>query len=526
MEGLLIAEVLRTLAPRLPAERLAWRFPDDRTAVLPLAGDVSLWIVSRPPNPRMGLKPGAPEASRPRTPFQAQLAASVEGPLVATEQAGLDRVAKLTFGPGEGFVPRPAVELVVELTGRNANLILVDLEGRILGVERQVLSDRNRYRELRAGLPYRPPPPYRKIDPRVVDDATLVEALAGASPKDVRKLVDGIGPQLTAALVAAVAREPGEQTTPQRLVREIRRMVDAPSAYLEAADVLVDVGEVRDEERLARWRAVVRGDAERELAVARKRRDDADHAVAAAADAADLRREADLLLAYAHTVQPGASSVTLTDFDGTPRDLRLDPRLDAPANARARYDRAKRREARAKRALSQRPGLEQAVQDAERRRSGIDALPEDELRRQAERIERERNDKRAAPAVPGVRFRDPRGFEVVVGRNARENDIVTFRVARSRDLWLHAQGFRGAHVIVRSEGREVPFDTVLFAARLAAGFSEARDEDGVPVDVTQRKHVWKVKGGSPGAVHFSQHRTVYVTPARDDAGASGASRRG
>ena len=58
-----------------------------------------------------------------------------------------------------------------------------------------------------------------------------------------------------------------------------------------------------------------------------------------------------------------------------------------------------------------------------------------------------------------------------------------------------------------------------FAARLAAGYSEAFRSDNVPVDYTARKNVWKVKGGAPGAVNFTQHRTVYVTPARDDAGA-------
>src|SRR5690606_8615140 len=246
----------------------------------------------------------------------------------------------------------------------------------------------------------------------------------------------------------------------------------------------------------------------------------------AEADATELRREADLLLAYAHTVPPGAATVTLTDFNGAERAVTLDPRLDAPANARARYDRAKRREARAERARRQLADLRQEARDAEARRDGIDALPEADLRRAAEAVERDKSAKRAGPSAPGVRFRDPRGFEVIVGRNARENDIVTFRLARSRDLWFHAQGFRGSHVVVRSEGREVPFETVLFAARLAAGYSEARDEDGVPVDYTQRKHVWKVKGGPAGAVHFSQHRTVFVTPARDDAGAKGEPRRG
>src|SRR5690606_22376036 len=188
------------------------------------------------PNPRMGLRPGAPEASRSRSPFQAQLAAHAVGPLLAAEQAGLDRVATLRFGAGEGFVPRPAVDLVVELTGRNANLVLVDLDGRIVGVERQVLSDRNRYRELRAGIRYRPPPPYRKLDPRAVDDATLHEALAGKAARDVRKVVDGIGPQLGAALEASVRPGPDGETSTESLVREIRRMVAAPSAYLATAD--------------------------------------------------------------------------------------------------------------------------------------------------------------------------------------------------------------------------------------------------------------------------------------------------
>ena len=115
---------------------------------------------------------------------------------------------------------------------------------------------------------------------------------------------------------------------------------------------------------------------------------------------------------------------------------------------------------------------------------------------------------------------------MVVGRNARENEAVTFGVGRSRDLWLHVQGFTGAHVVVRSGGRELPFDTVLFAARLAAGFSPARQSDNVPVDYTLRKNVWKVKGQPPGTVHFSQQKTVYVTPARRAAAASAGSDRG
>jgi len=110
-----------------------------------------------------------------------------------------------------------------------------------------------------------------------------------------------------------------------------------------------------------------------------------------------------------------------------------------------------------------------------------------------------------------------------VGRSAKENEAITFGVAKSRDVWLHVQGYQGSHVIVRSQGREVPFDTVLFAARLAAGFSKAKESGTVPVDYTERKNVWRVKGGAPGAVHMAHQKTVYVTPSRDgaDSGAPG-----
>ena len=104
---------------------------------------------------------------------------------------------------------------------------------------------------------------------------------------------------------------------------------------------------------------------------------------------------------------------------------------------------------------------------------------------------------------------------MLVGRNARENDAITFRMGKSRDVWLHVQGYRGSHVLIQARNREVPFDTVLFAASLAAGHSQARNSENVPVDYTLKKNVWKVKGKPLGAVHFSHQRTVYVDPVRN-----------
>lgn len=528
MEGLLIAEQLRRLAPSLPATRLPWRFPDDRTAVLPLQGHKSLLIASRPPNPAVQLMDGAPVADRPRSPFQELLQARAAGRLLSASQPRLDRVLRLEFAGEEAFVPTPPVTLVIELTGRNANLVLLDESGLILGVERQVLVERNRYRQLRVGLPYTPPPPYSKLDPRGAGQQELVAALSGTSLRQVARRIDGVGPNLAAALLRAVqaevgaaADEPLQGTPLQAAARLLGELTVAPADFLQRHGSGGGPLEQRDEARREQQLGLLRAHAQRRQKLARRRLEDAQRASEAASGADTLRQEGDLLLAYAHLVPPGADSATLTDFSGKPLVLKLDPRRDAAGNANQRYEQARRRAARAERARQELPRLQEELTTADAELARLPQLGDADLARLAQELASGAREQRRGGAQPGIRFQGPHGFEVVVGRNARDNDKVTFGVGRSRDLWLHAQGYRGSHVIVRSGGKEVPFETVLFAARLAAGYSEAFRSDNVPVDYTSRKNVWKVKGGAPGAVNFTQHRTVYVTPARDDQGAAG-----
>jgi predicted ribosome quality control (RQC) complex YloA/Tae2 family protein len=526
MEGLLLAQALDALRARLPADRLAWRFVDEHTAVLPLVPDGAVWLFDRLPHPRLELRSDQPSGSGgPVTGFQALLAARAVGPLVAAEQPGLDRVARLRFGPGAGFVETPPVELVAELTGRNGNLILLDEEGVILGAAREIGPEVNRYRQVRPGRTYRPPPPYDKLDPRDAPDARLREALAGRRPAQVKRVLDGIGPELTEAILALAG-----------LPRDARLEGGALDAFLAALGEVgadpagaarralgrPDVATLRARERREADARRLRAHLQDRAKLVRKRVADAERTVEAAEDAARLRREADLLLAHARRVPAGASRVVLPAFEGGEVELDLDPARSPAANAEARYEQARRREARAERALARADELERERAEMEAELARLDELPDAELRRRAQALAPERP---TGPRAPGLRYRAPHGFTVVVGRNARENDEVTFKVARSRDVWLHVQGWQGSHVVILANGREVPFDTVLFAARLAAGHSKAAGGDNVPVDYTLRKHVWKVKGGAPGAVRFTQQKTVYVTPSRNPA-AEGAASRG
>ncbi|MGI8747645.1 MAG: NFACT RNA binding domain-containing protein, partial [Deinococcus sp.] len=117
----------------------------------------------------------------------------------------------------------------------------------------------------------------------------------------------------------------------------------------------------------------------------------------------------------------------------------------------------------------------------------------------------------------GIRYRAPCGHEVLVGRNNKENALLTHRLGRSSDYWFHVQGFPGSHVLVRSGGQDLQTPDILFAAGLAAYHSKARQSGNVAVDYTRVKQVWRPKGAAAGQVHYSQQKTVYVDPERPEA---------
>jgi predicted ribosome quality control (RQC) complex YloA/Tae2 family protein len=118
-----------------------------------------------------------------------------------------------------------------------------------------------------------------------------------------------------------------------------------------------------------------------------------------------------------------------------------------------------------------------------------------------------------AATVVGRRYLSSDGFEIVVGRGAKENDAVTFGVGRPGDLWLHAREARGSHVIVRrkEKGKPFPKRTIEEAAALASYFSKSRNAEIVPVIVTERRYVAKIKG-SPGLVRVMQEEVIFAEP--------------
>ncbi|MCA1589333.1 MAG: NFACT RNA binding domain-containing protein [Acidobacteria bacterium] len=102
---------------------------------------------------------------------------------------------------------------------------------------------------------------------------------------------------------------------------------------------------------------------------------------------------------------------------------------------------------------------------------------------------------------------------MLVGKKAKDNDYLTFRMAKSLDTWMHAADYPGSHVVVRNPNRrEIPQKTLLEAAQLAAFYSQARRHPKAAVHYTQKKFVNKPRGAAPGLVSLASFKTILVEP--------------
>jgi len=247
--------------------------------------------------------------------------------------------------------------------------------------------------------------------------------------------------------------------------------------------------------------------------------------VAAAAAADRYRMYGELLMANLHRLSRGlkeAEVENLYDPEGKPLTIPLDPALSPLENAQAyfkKYAKAKQAVEEAQKRLAACTleleyllGVETAINFAATREELAEIRQELEEQGYIKPAGREKEKKREQAGPQPLVFTSSDGFTILVGKNNKQNDYLLTRLARGEDLWLHAQGVPGSHVIVRAQGRQVPETTLLEAASLAAYYSRSRQSPKVAVDYTSVKNVRKPRGARPGYVTYTGQRTLLVKP--------------
>jgi predicted ribosome quality control (RQC) complex YloA/Tae2 family protein len=240
------------------------------------------------------------------------------------------------------------------------------------------------------------------------------------------------------------------------------------------------------------------------------------------------RQQADLLMAHLHLWKPGMKSITLNDFEsGNPVTIALDPEKNAVQNAQSLY----KRHQKLKRARSAVEPLLKEVEteiyyleqveatpiqlDAYNTPEDLQTLEEirDELIQQHYLDTSEQRSRSDNNTSMPYSYRSPSGFELLIGRNNRQNDQLTFRTAVDYDLWFHTQEIPGSHGLLRLEPGAAAEETDLqFAADLVSYYSRARQSDRVPVVYTEPKHVYKPRGAKPGMAIYKHERIIWGCP--------------
>lgn len=237
----------------------------------------------------------------------------------------------------------------------------------------------------------------------------------------------------------------------------------------------------------------------------------------------ELRIKGDLLQANLYRIEKGAMFVEVENFyeENSPlMRIVLDPSITPAQNAQKfykSYAKAKTAEQMLKIQIEkaqQELSYMISVQDFLNRAQSDKELSQIrlELIEQGYIKERTKGKLKAPKALPPLEFKTTDGFTVLVGRNNKQNDQLTLKIASKFDYWFHTKNIPGSHTIVLCDGKEITNTAILEAAQICAYHSKGKDSSQVPVDYTIVKNVSKPSGAKPGKVIYDNYNTVYVTP--------------
>lgn len=436
--------------------------------------------------------------SGPIGPFFVRLAGELNGAkLRGVEQPRQDRLALLRFETSGG--ERRA--LLLELTGRHANLCLLDGSERLLALLVEAPAQPNKAPRLVLGQPWVPPPGQSRGTGATPADAGLAALLAPLAAADSAGLP---------ADAAAEQRASPDPAAPLSLL--VERVLGGLVEGAERAREAKALSE-RLERRLQRAQATLSGLAQRR---------------SAAEGAERVRMDGELLKSALGSLRRGQTAVDLPDWfsDGSPRRIELDPKLSPQENVERIFKRYHKLE----RSLSELARESERASQQASQLSGLLAdlaggAPPAEIEARSVAaglleplsLERGKRVQAPAPRLPYRRFLGASGGEILVGRNAKDNDELTFKVARGNDLWLHTADSPGSHVILRRRKDAEPHpEDVLDACHLAAHFSPLNGSPRVNIHLAPRKQVHKPRGAPAGLVTLSggKTRSVRIEPER------------
>ncbi|MDJ0536836.1 MAG: NFACT RNA binding domain-containing protein [Xenococcaceae cyanobacterium MO_207.B15] len=500
----------------------------------------------------------------PRTPdtftFSDQLRHQFKGlALTAIEAiAPWERVLDLQFAKR----PKDPIlwHLYVEIMGKYSNVILTDAKNLIIAPARQISSTQSSVRPIQTGQPYEVPPPLTGTLPKIDESQDRfrerVSLIPGKLQRQLLKSYRGLSPAVAREIMTAADIHPEETTENLKdadwdklfiywqkwlkmLAQEEFYPGNTPKGYTVLGwienqptsnlQALINryYSDRLNLEQFQQLHHQLQQKVTNCLKKLQRKADTFRERLQQSTEADSYRQQADLLMAHLHLWQPGIQSITLKDFvTDEPVKIKLNPEKNAVQNAQYLYKNHQKLK-RAKSAVK--PLLEEVEAEInyleqvqtnliqlDNYHHGEDLQTLVEIREELieqNYLQTDRPSPKTQDDSQPHRYTTPSGYQLWVGRNNRQNDVLTFRTANDYDLWFHTQEIPGSHVLLRLEPGAVPQEADLqFAADITAYYSQARESDTVAVIYTKPKNVYKPKGAKPGMTIYKHETVIWGRP--------------
>ncbi len=469
-----------------------------------------------------------------------------------------ERVLDLQFAkrPGED----PLWHLYVEIIGKYSNVILTDAKNLIVTVAHQVSQQQSSVRTIQTGQPYEFPPVLTGTFPSLKESQASwqerVNLIPGTLKSQLMKSYRGLSPRIAQSIIQVAGLDP-QQSNQSLSITDWQTLFQFWQRWLIILEKeQFEPGWTEDGYTVLGWN-IIKPSKDVQTLLNRYYTDALNQQVfqqlhhqltqkitnllkklrqkaqtfqqrLGQSDEADrYRYQADLVMAHLQQWQPGMKMMELTDFEtGKPVKIAFNPEKNAVQNAQALYKRhqkLKRTRQAVEPLLKEVAGeiayleqIEDALQQSAKYNHPQDLKTLEEIREELieqKYLASKQYSRSSKDDSQPYRYVSPGGYEILIGRNNRQNDILTFRTAVDYDLWFHTQEIPGSHVLLRLEPGAVAQDVDLqFTANLATYYSRARNSDSAPVVYTEPKNVYKPKGAKPGMAIYKQERIIWGHP--------------
>ncbi|MFW6280594.1 MAG: Rqc2 family fibronectin-binding protein [Halanaerobium sp.] len=459
--------------------------------------------------------------------------------------------------------------LIAELMGKYSNVILIDDNEVVLDAMKRISEKQNEERQLYPGIVYKAPPGQEKTNPLMVNKAedflNVIDAdfnqaahravmfnFRGIGPYSAREIVFRAGidysqnydeltgenkKKIADSLINIFDKIKKQEYTPVIAIKNDE--VDYISAFIlkhrkpEQLKKFDDIDKMLDYYYLNFLKDKELKKAVRELNKIvnnyinknEKKQKKLKKQLEESKDADKYKKFGELITSNIYQLNKGDKKAEITDYYSPEQEkvsIKLDPSLSPSANAQKyfkKYNKLKKSVKHIKRELAklrhEEKYLEQVSLNIEQAEKLEDIeeikneLTEEGYIKKQKKNKRNKNSKKLAPR----KFWSSDGYQILVGRNNKQNDTLTKKIANKGDIWLHTKTIAGSHVIIkRDTDKKVPDQTLNEAAAVAAYFSKARESKNVPIDYTEVENVNKPKGARPGLVYYENYQTIYIDP--------------